>query len=128
MDTPCEVDVGRAIVAPVAGALHRLELRETRLPIAQDVLGDAQLLRQFADSEEGAGVFMCGKSFDDDVIGYDDFRWERGRFEERTWPELAEWLPAFERLKVQGGWAGLYEVNTFDGNAILTALPFRLVR
>lgn len=72
---------------------------------------------------EGAGLFMCGKSFADDYIGVDDFRWERGRFEERVWPELAEWLPSFDRLKVLRGWAGLYEVNTLDGNAILGEWP-----
>ena len=60
MNPPRKIDIGRAIVAPVAGALHRLQLRETSLPLAQDVLRDAQLLRQFADSQKGAGVFLSG--------------------------------------------------------------------
>ena len=29
----------------------------------------------------------------------------------------------FDRLKVRRGWAGLYAVNTFDGNAILGEWP-----
>ena len=66
---------------------------------------------------------MCGKSLPDDPITYDDFTWERQKFEELLWPELVELIPAFDRLKVTRGWAGLYEVNTFDGNAILGEWP-----
>ena len=33
-------DVGRAVIAAVAGALQRPELRELRLPVAQDMLRD----------------------------------------------------------------------------------------
>jgi glycine/D-amino acid oxidase-like deaminating enzyme len=72
---------------------------------------------------EGEGRFMCGKSLADDPITEDDFAWGRGRFEEMLWPELVEHLPAFDRLKVVSGWAGLYEMNTFDGNAILGEWP-----
>ncbi len=68
---------------------------------------------------EGAGLFMIGKSFPDDYVGYDDFRWEKSIFEERIWLELADHIPLFDRLKILRGWAGLYEVNTLDGNAIL---------
>ncbi|MFN8455946.1 MAG: FAD-binding oxidoreductase [Anaerolineae bacterium] len=72
---------------------------------------------------EGEGLFMWGKSLPDDPITYDDFTWERSRFEELLWPELVELIPAFDRLKVVRGWAGLYEVNTFDGNALLGEWP-----
>jgi glycine/D-amino acid oxidase-like deaminating enzyme len=68
---------------------------------------------------EGEGMFMVGKSFADDYIGTDDFTWERKTFEERVWHELVEYIPEFDRLKILRGWAGLYEVNTLDGNAIL---------
>jgi FAD-dependent oxidoreductase domain-containing protein 1 len=72
---------------------------------------------------EGGGLFMVGKSFPDDPVGLEDFSWERRRFEERIWPELVELAPIFDRLKITGGWAGLYEVNTLDGNAILGEWP-----
>lgn len=72
---------------------------------------------------EGGGLFMIGKSFPDDPVGLDDFGWERRRFEDLMWPELVEAMPSFDRLKITGGWAGLYEVNTFDGNAILGEWP-----
>ncbi|MGQ9833851.1 MAG: NAD(P)/FAD-dependent oxidoreductase, partial [Candidatus Villigracilaceae bacterium] len=72
---------------------------------------------------EGAGHFICGKSLQTDPVGYDDFEWDRRVFEEQLWEELVGYLPAFDRLKVTQGWAGLYEMNTFDGNAILGEWP-----
>jgi FAD-dependent oxidoreductase domain-containing protein 1 len=72
---------------------------------------------------EGEGLFMCGKSLPDDPITLDDFRWERKKFEDVIWPELVEYIPEFDRLKILRGWAGLYEVNTMDGNAILGEWP-----
>ena len=72
---------------------------------------------------EGAGIFSIGKSFADDYVGYDDFTWDRKTFENVIWPELVEYIPEFDRLKIQRGWAGLYEVNTLDDNAILGEWP-----
>lgn len=72
---------------------------------------------------EGGGHFMCGKSLPDDPVTDADFTWERERFEAHLWPELAEAIPQFDRLKILRGWAGLYEVNTLDGNAILGEWP-----
>ena len=72
---------------------------------------------------EGGGHFMCGKSLPDDSVTYDDFTWNRQTFEETIWPELVANLPDFDRLKLRQGWAGLYAVNTFDGNAILGEWP-----
>ncbi len=44
-------------------------------------------------------------------------------FEERIWPILADRVPAFERLRVTGSWAGYYAFNTFDQNALLGFHP-----
>jgi hypothetical protein len=38
-------------------------------------------------------------------------------------PELVEFVPAFDRLKLIRGWAGLYAVNTLDQNPILGERP-----
>ncbi|MDX1414977.1 MAG: FAD-binding oxidoreductase [Candidatus Promineifilaceae bacterium] len=73
--------------------------------------------------QEHGNTFLCGKSMADDPIGTDDFSWRRERFEQRLWPELVDYLPQFDRLKVVNGWAGLYAVNTFDGNAIFGEWP-----
>lgn len=72
---------------------------------------------------EGHGLFMCARSFTDDPVTTTDFSWQRSRFEERIWPELADFLPAFDSLRITDGWAGIYAVNTFDGNAILGEWP-----
>ena len=53
-------DVRRPIVAAVARALQRLQLRELRFPIAQDMLGDPELNREFADRLESARGFLDG--------------------------------------------------------------------
>jgi glycine/D-amino acid oxidase-like deaminating enzyme len=54
--------------------------------------------------------------------GY-DFRWDRSTFEERIWPCLAQRCPNFERLKLERGWAGLYDYNTVDQNGIIGGYP-----
>ncbi len=72
---------------------------------------------------EGGGHFMIGKSLPDDPVGLEDFSWNQNLFTEILWPELVEYIPAFDRLKVVSGWSGLYAVNTFDGNAILGEWP-----
>ena len=72
--------------------------------------------------QEHGGQFVCAKSLDSDPIGF-DFTWNRDKFMEELWPELVEYVPAFDRLKVVSGWAGLYDVNRFDGNVILGEWP-----
>ena len=49
--------------------------------------------------------------------------WDDQRFMELLWPELAEFVSAWERLKLVRGWAGLYDVNTLDHNAIIGEWP-----
>ena len=71
---------------------------------------------------ETGGLILVGKSMAEDQIGV-DFTWDDKRFMELLWPELAEFVPAFDRLKLVRGWAGLYAVNTLDGNAILGQWP-----
>lgn len=72
---------------------------------------------------EHAGIFMCSKSLDIDPVGIEDFSWEYQRFTDVIWPELVDYVPSFDRLKLLRGWAGLYAMNTFDGNAILGEWP-----
>jgi glycine/D-amino acid oxidase-like deaminating enzyme len=71
---------------------------------------------------ETGGVILLGKSMAEDPAGF-QFSWDEKRFMEILWPELAEFVPAFDRLKLVRGWAGLYAVNTLDGNAILGEWP-----
>jgi glycine/D-amino acid oxidase-like deaminating enzyme len=71
---------------------------------------------------ESARRFLIGWSLPDDPVGF-DFTLRRQRFFDVVWPELATTFPAFEALHLVGGWTGLYEVNTLDGNAILGEWP-----
>jgi glycine/D-amino acid oxidase-like deaminating enzyme len=71
---------------------------------------------------ETGGLILVGKSLDDDPVGF-DFSWDDKRFKEVIWPELAEFVPAFDALRLVRAWAGLYAVNTLDGNAILGEWP-----
>ena len=71
---------------------------------------------------ETGGLILLGKSMDEDTVGF-DFSWDDKRFMEILWPELAEFVPDFDTAKLVRGWAGLYAVNTLDGNAILGEWP-----
>jgi FAD-dependent oxidoreductase domain-containing protein 1 len=44
-------------------------------------------------------------------------------FEDLLWPALAHRIPAFETAKLERAWAGYFEMNTFDHNAIVGAHP-----
>jgi FAD-dependent oxidoreductase domain-containing protein 1 len=74
---------------------------------------------------EGAG-FLTGYSppeEDDGPADPDDFSVDHDLFEKHLWPALAFRMPAFERLKVVGAWAGHYDFNTLDQNAVIGRDP-----
>jgi glycine/D-amino acid oxidase-like deaminating enzyme len=53
----------------------------------------------------------------------DDFEVIWPQFEEFLWPVLAHRAPALENLKLVRAWAGHYDLNLFDHNAIVGRLP-----
>jgi glycine/D-amino acid oxidase-like deaminating enzyme len=71
---------------------------------------------------ETGGLILVGRSMEEDERGF-GFRWDWKRFTDFLWPELARIVPAFENLKLVRGWAGLYEVNLLDSNAIIGPWP-----
>lgn len=52
-----------------------------------------------------------------------DLEVDRSRFEEVVWPALAHRVPSFDALRLLDAWAGHYEVNTLDHNAIIGPHP-----
>ena len=52
-----------------------------------------------------------------------DFEVDHAPWENVIWPALAHRVPAFESVKVTGFWAGHYDFNVFDRNAILGPHP-----
>ena len=97
--------------------LHRLtfyfEIREQleRMPLTRHISGNVSFRPQ------GAG-YICGNTTYGEPHG---FSWEvdYSYFDEAIWPGLAKRVPAFEALKVKSAWAGHYDENTLDNNAIL---------
>lgn len=69
-------------------------------------------------------LFLCGGGESkEDQPAYDDFEPDYRLFEEKIWERLAARLPLFEEVKVIRAWAGHYDYNIFDQNAIIGAHP-----
>ena len=72
---------------------------------------------------EGEG-YLCGiaPSPEQDTECH-DFEVQHSLFEEVLWPILAARVPGFEALRLQRSWAGHYDMNLLDHNAIVGAHP-----
>lgn len=70
---------------------------------------------------ESGKQILTGKSREEKP-GY-RFDWDRDFFMNEIWPALYGWVGAFERIKLLRGWAGLYEMCTWDRNGLLGKYP-----
>jgi glycine/D-amino acid oxidase-like deaminating enzyme len=72
---------------------------------------------------EGEG-FICGCSPADDAdTAADDFEPRYEEFDEVIWPTLAARSAGFEAIRLERFWAGHYDMNLHDRNAIIGPLP-----
>ena len=74
---------------------------------------------------EGA-TYICGVSppeAEDGRATAEDFEPDWELFEEHIWPVLAHRIPAFETLKLDRAWAGHYDYNLLDQNAVIGRHP-----
>lgn len=70
-------------------------------------------------------LFICGKSPEPDqepLVGDLDAI-DHAFFDTEVWPQLATRVPAFEAVKVVNAWAGYYDYNTLDQNAVIGPHP-----
>lgn len=67
-----------------------------------------------------AGSSPRGEQPDPDTL---DLEVDRSWFEEVIWPAIAHRVPAFGAIRLLDAWAGHYEVNTLDHNAVIGPHP-----
>lgn len=74
--------------------------------------------------EIGGGTYMAGGHADHDPeVEVDDFVMDPEVWVEKIWPAIATRIPAFEAVKVISEWAGQYDFNTLDQNAVTGPHP-----
>ncbi len=70
--------------------------------------------------QDGATTYLAGGHADHDpAVDFDDFTMDQALWQDHVWPALAARIPAFEAIRVQHEWAGHYDFNTLDQNAIV---------
>ncbi len=72
---------------------------------------------------EGAGFIGGSAPPPDADPDATDFDVEHGFFDDVVWPALAARVPAFEAIRPGRAWAGHYDMNLFDHNALVGPVP-----
>ncbi|XP_067827190.1 FAD-dependent oxidoreductase domain-containing protein 1 [Heptranchias perlo] len=80
--------------------------------------------RTYFRREGLGGNYLGGRSpTEEEEPEHSDLEVDYTYFQEAVWPNLAHRVPAFESLKLKNAWAGYYDYNTFDQNAIIGTHP-----
>ncbi|KAB2914794.1 MAG: FAD-binding oxidoreductase [Hyphomicrobiaceae bacterium] len=119
-------------VAALAGLRLPVEPRK-RYVYVIDCRNAPEALHQAPLAVDPSGVwfrpegryFLCGLSPPEDkeppAVDLADI--DHAYFEAEVWPRLAARVPAFESVKVVNAWAGYYDTNTLDHNAVIGPHP-----
>jgi FAD-dependent oxidoreductase domain-containing protein 1 len=117
-------------VAAMAGLVLPVEPRKRSVFVfeARDRFDDMPLLVDPSGiyvRPEGAMYITGGAEEEDGEAAADptDFEPDWALFEEVIWPTLATRIPAFEAIKPGRAWAGHYDYNTLDQNAVVGPHP-----
>jgi len=106
-----------------AGADRAVARTLSRAPLTIDPAG------VYFRPEGPPGQFIVGCSppdtpeTDPDIADQRDVSVDHAQWEEVIWPALVARVPAFEAVRVVNSWAGHYDFNTFDHNAIVGPHP-----
>lgn len=102
----------RLPVEPLRRMVYYFETRAEiePLPLTKDLSG-------LFFKPEGGG-FVGGVPDMAEPVGF-NFEVDNAYFDRVVWPSLARRVPAFAAIKRERGWAGLYDQNRLDGNAIV---------
>ena len=74
--------------------------------------------------ENGGGSYMAGGHPDfDPAADPDDFTMDPDLWLDHIWPVIATRIPQFEAIKVTSEWAGQYDYNLLDQNAVTGPHP-----
>jgi glycine/D-amino acid oxidase-like deaminating enzyme len=74
--------------------------------------------------DNGGGTYLAGcKPAQDGPVAWGDFAMDPEIWVDHAWPTIATRIPAFESVRVIAEWAGHYDYNPFDQNAILGPHP-----
>ncbi len=134
-----KIDAGIVVNAAGPAAGRVASLAGIRLPVeprkrsvfvfeARDRFDDMPLLVDPTGiyvRPEGS-VYICGGAENEEgEVAADpaDFEPDWSLFEDTIWPVLATRIPAFEAIKLSRAWAGHYDFNTLDQNAVIGPHP-----
>ncbi len=74
--------------------------------------------------QDTATTYMAGgHAAHDPAVAFDDFEMDHTIWQDHIWPTIATRIPQFEAIRVIREWAGQYDYNTLDQNAIAGPHP-----